>query len=343
MALAALTYHSLQSKDVTGRLKAIPLVGRLQALARELPNENLGAIVVHFIEAEKLRYGGQVLAKLSKSAAAANARKAETEYLRAIRLAEKTGTADHYMLAWIRREYGYFLYEAGRYDEAELAFQRAITVFRGQFGESAAGHISHLLYQVARCIRNGRFTKAKTPAEQRKRWEEVARHSRESVELDRRRPNVNPAHRATHALFHGSHLLNARPPCYREAIAPLRTAWNIRRKRELKSRHPLPPAIMLLEALLGQKKNAEAERLIGEIREAVPNRRWGSQHFPSLVQSAERLAALGKPKPALWLLNEAVASGFRDARRLETSAPLRPLAGRADFQQLLKRMRAGTD
>jgi tetratricopeptide (TPR) repeat protein len=339
MSLAALIYRHAQQNDAA--LKAAPLLTELQQVAQDLPNKEFGQVVVHYLDAEKHNYAGKAIAKLSQAAADGFLKQAEANYLQAFAIAEKVVRKDHYMLAWMQRDYGHFLFENQRYREAEVAFTQAVSVYRRQFGGGFRKEMSNLVYQTARCIIRGRWTDAKSPAEKERIWAEAERFAREAVEIDRTLPDQSPKSKVAHAYLLATHLINASPQRNAEAEEHIRTSWNVHRKiGGAGSPNALGSASLLIITLVRQRKFDEAETVFREVMKPAGVRHWQTSDGPRLVHAARGFATAGKPEVALQFLTEAVAAGFRNHWQLQESADFQSLRSHPDFQKLLQQIKS---
>jgi tetratricopeptide (TPR) repeat protein len=337
IGLAALAYHHVQAKNVADKLKAAPLVAELQELAGALPHQEMGQVVVHFLDAEKLHYAGNAISNLSKPAAQDFHQQAEAKFLLAIQTAERVCKKDHYMLAWMRRDYGHFLADKQRFQEAERELAEAVRVYRLQFGNRVNRELSHLIYHHARTIFYGRLRNAKTGEEKLRIRAEAEKLAREAVTIDRAISEVNPQSRALHEYFLAVLLLNASPPRYADAEEHLRSVWGLRRKMfDDGDPNVLEPASQLVNTLVQQRKYEEAEAVFREITKPAAVRKWSPAHGTRMVRTAKVCAVNDKVDLAMSLLTEAVAAGFRDRQQLENAVEFQSLRGRADFKSLMQ-------
>jgi tetratricopeptide (TPR) repeat protein len=137
---------------------------------------------------------------------------------------------------------------------------------------------------------------------------------------------------------------------YREAVLQHRAAFE-KSPSVLASREQLGNALgNLSEALLTLRRPAEAAALARELRALCPQDSDRLYAAARLLASCATLAATDRaagPRPgpgqagrlddldeAMDVLRQAVAAGFRDARRLSEDDALAPLRPRADFRAL---------
>ncbi|MCC9600303.1 serine/threonine-protein kinase [Stieleria sp. JC731] len=334
MTLAALTYNDLQSANAVD-LDTLSLVDELQQIARAVPNRELGGIIVHFIDAEKQRYAGNTVAKVSSMLARTHFQHAEAEYRDALDLGEKTGTRNHYMLAWIRREFGYFLVEQRRYQEAESEFVEALRVYRMQFRESNAAHLTQMLYQTAQCILHGRYAKADRREDRQRIRDEIEKYLSQAVEIGDTAPEMATRQRAIHLFVYSEFLQQSLPPRYEESIAHLNEALEIRQRVfGRQSPQSLQCVALIINGLARQEKIDVAARLVDSWIAGGSDLPWPQRSLPLLVGVAEIFAGQDRVDMAMALLRQAHAAGFRDVRRLNRSAAFAALNQNADFQQL---------
>ncbi|MFO0966951.1 MAG: serine/threonine-protein kinase [Gemmataceae bacterium] len=340
VALGGLIYVYAGAEDAAGYLKAAPLIAELREVARKLPDEQTGRIVVHFVEAQYLHAAGMALQKVAPAAADKMFKSAEQEFLKALEPATKIGTGDHYLVVALQRDYGSFLMDRGRWDEAERIYVQVVAVFRRQFGDRAPAALSHALYNLARCVAYGRVKNAATAELRLTAQQEAEALSREAVKLDEENPKRSNSGYATHLLFHGV-LLLANPSNHAEAEACLREAMRLRREEypagSMLNMHPFRS---LLTMFVAQRRYPEAEALLRDEWKRSTKREWPERYGDILYQQAETCARDKANGLALALLDAAVEAGFRNGMALRDSPAFEPIRLTAEYQRLLKRLEA---
>jgi hypothetical protein len=131
------------------------------------------------------------------------------------------------------------------------------------------------------------------------------------------------------------------PPNPAAAEEFCRQAWLIRKKLLGPGSHlTLHPFGMLLQSLAAQKKFDEAERLFLDLLQEAKQPKWLGDPAGTLSGTARLLAAAGRTKTVIPMLEHAAIAGFRDVNLLRTDPAFAPLREREDFQKLVKRLEA---
>jgi tetratricopeptide (TPR) repeat protein len=312
---------------------------RLKVLAGYLEMKKLASLITN------KQFGAMINKVLSAKLAAAldQIDRANEEYRQAMQAIEKTVGKHHYLYAAFDLEYGHFLFNAGKYAEAEEKFLNLETSYRSALGGDGL-RLADIYYHISRSISRGSL-KDTSPGSEPQRYQELAakavRYARTAYD-QAKKSDAEPAQMAVIEVYLCHTLIHYEPhPDYAEIEAIARKAWDSRgRLCVVGGNMHTHPLCYLLVALARQDKIEDLESVFLDLLARKPDPKWNGNASYALPEAAAKLARAGKTKTAVLMLEHAATTTDFDLNSVHTDADFAELRKSTDYQELLKKIKA---
>lgn len=303
--------------------KALPRVLEMSQILPKVTNREFAGFIESFMRFQQWK----VLQQQDR---------AEQSLRQALAMLAKRVATSHYLYILLNRELGTFLYNSGRYEEAEKVFLELEETYRKHLAGDAGG-VASIYSLLANSIERGSLAKARARSDTGAVEQEAARlqhYARAAFEhgkkfdIDWYQISMDGVY-----LAH-THLFVLPRPDLAEAESAARECWHLRRDH-FGAGHQLcgHPFRYWLIALVRQDKCEEIEKAMLELLSQTSSPQWGADESTTFYDAAVKLAESGRANTAVQTLRLALAAGT-NPDQIRNNASFAPLHKLEDYQKL---------
>jgi serine/threonine protein kinase/tetratricopeptide (TPR) repeat protein len=308
--------------------KALPYLLEGQGVSQKITNKEVRALASHLVNFRRFQVSRQV-------------DQAAEELRRALEAIEKIAGKHHFLYMILQRQRAGFSFDNKRFEDAEKAYLDLEANYRQAAGADGPA-LADISYELARSIQRGKAAKARQAnnlvpyREQAVRQEQYAR----AAYFGGKRDGAEQIRLGIYAVFLAHTLLYDRPlPDNAAAEEIARDGVRIRTAiygvgHELTSH----PRAYLLLALARQNKVEEIEETMLDLLARDPRPKWDPNAADALPEAARKLAAAGKTRTALLVLEQGARAGHYNLDHVRSDPAFAALRESEAYRQLLKKV-----